>query len=210
MPRLDSQHPGAHKPGKTPHRTAAFREIARDIVHKDRYDRRAGMSVDTAGAIARALERAYVQGFIDAQQQPSPAATDDVPKAGRTSSGRSAEAVEWILIPPRPRDAFWTICLFALGRETPVTENASGHLVAVQRPSGRPGWQLVTHDGLEKPFGHATILPLLRLGLLDPEYEPDRRLVISALGRATWQRFVERGGQFPEDLTSPFGDGDAP
>ena len=66
MPRLDSKHPGAHKPGKTPHRTAAFRETARDIVHKDRYDRRAGMSVDTAGAIARALERAYVQGFVDA------------------------------------------------------------------------------------------------------------------------------------------------
>jgi hypothetical protein len=206
VPRLDSKHPGAHKPGKTPHRTAAFRETARDIVHKDRYDRRAGISVDTAGAIARALERAYVQGFIDAQQ-PSTAATDDVPAADRASSGQS---VEWILIPPRPRDAFWTICLFSLGRETPVTEDASGHLVAVQTPSGRPGWLLVSRDGLEKPFGHATILPLIRLGLLDPEYEPDRRLVISALGRATWQRFVERGGQFPEDLTSPFDDGDAP
>ena len=107
MPRLDSQHPGAHKPGKTPHRTAAFRETARDIVHKDRYDRRAGMSVDTAGAIARALERAYVQGFIDAQQPP-PAATDDVPEAGRTSSGRSAEAVEWILIGIPPE--LWTVC----------------------------------------------------------------------------------------------------
>jgi hypothetical protein len=209
VPRLDSKHPGAHKPVKNPHRTAAFREAARDIVHKDRYDRRAGMSVDTAGAIARALERAYVQGFVDAREPPS-AAVESPLVAGGDSSGRSGKPVEWILIPPRPRDAFWTICLFALGRETPVTENASGHLVAVQRPSGRPGWLLVSRDGLEKQFGHATILPLLRLGLLDPEYEPDRRLVISALGRATWQRFVERGGQFPEDLTSPLGDGDAP
>ena len=164
MPRLDSKLPGAHKPGKNPHRTAAFRETARDIVHKDRYDRRAGMSVDTAGAIARALERAYVQGFIDAQQ-PSTAAIENAPEASRTSSGRSAEAIEWILIPPRPRDAFWTICLFALGREMPITENASEHLVAVQRPSGRPGWLLVSRDGLEKPFGHATILPLIRLGI---------------------------------------------
>lgn len=209
MPRLDSKHPGAHKPVKNPHRTAAFREAARDIVHKDRYDRRAGMSVDTAGAIARALERAYVQGFIDAQEPPS--ATVEIPPGtvGDSTAG-SGQPVEWILIPPRPRDAFWTICLFALGRETPITEKASGHLVAVQTPSGRPGWQLISHSGLEKPFGHATILPLLRLGLLDPEYAPDRRLVISALGRATWQRFVERGGQFPEDLTSPFDDGDTP
>ena len=167
------------------------------------------MSVDTAGAIARALERAYVQGFIDAQQ-PTPATSESAPVASADSSERSGEPIEWILIPPRPRDAFWTICLFALGREMPVTENASGHLVAVQTPSGRPGWQLVTRDGLEKPFGHATILPLLRLGLLDPQYEPDRRLVISALGRATWQRFVERGGQYPEDLTSPSGDGNGP
>ena len=206
MPRLDSKHPGAQKPAKNPHRTAAFREAARDIVHKDRYDRRAGMSVDTAGAIARALERAYVQGFLDAQEPPS--ATVGSPPVATTAE--SDKPIEWILIPPRPRDAFWTICLFALGRETPITEKASGHLVVVQTPSGRPGWKLVSRDGLEKPFGHATILPLLRLGLLDPQYEPDRRLVISALGLATWQRFVERGGQYPEDLTSPSGDGNGP
>jgi len=209
VPRLDSKRPGGHKPVKNPHRTAAFREAARDMVHKDRYDRRAGMSVDTAGAITRALERAYVQGFLDAQEPPS-ATNRSAPMAGGGSSASSGEPVEWILIPPRPRDAFWTICLFALGRETPITEKASGHLVAVQTPSGRPGWRLVSRNGFEKPLGHATILPLLKLGLLDPEYEPDRRLVISELGRATWQRFVERGGQFPEDLTSPSGNEEVP
>ena len=208
MSRLESKHPGARKPAKDPHRTAAFREAARDIVHKDRYDRRASMSVDTAGAIARALERAYVQGFVDAQA-PATATVENPSVADGDSIAGSGKPVEWILIPPRPRDAFWTICLVALGRETPIPEKASGHLVAAQMPSGRPGWQLVLRDGLEKPFGHATILPLLRLGLLDPQYEPDRRLVISELGRATWQRFVERGGQYPEDLTSPSGDGNA-
>ena len=209
MPRLDSKHSGTHKPVKNPHRTAAFREMARDIVHKDRYDRHASMSVDTAGAIARALERAYVQGFVDAQA-PATATVENPPMAGGDSTAGSGKPVEWILIPPRPRDAFWTICLFALGRETPITEKASGHLVAVQTPGGRPGWQLVSSNGFEKPFGHATILPLLRLGLLDPEYEPDGRLVISELGRATWQRFVERGGQYPGDLTSPSDDGNGP
>ena len=46
-----------------PHRKANFREEARGIVAKDRYDRKYGHAVDTAGAIARALERAYKQGF---------------------------------------------------------------------------------------------------------------------------------------------------
>ena len=81
MPRQDSKHSGAHKPAKNPHRAAAFREAARAIVFKDRYDRRAGMSVDTAGAIARALERAYAQGFADAQA-PSPG-HDRKPARGR-------------------------------------------------------------------------------------------------------------------------------
>lgn len=208
MPRQDSKHSGAHKPAKNPHRMAAFREAARAIVFKDRYDRRAGMSVDTAGAIARALERAYAQGFADAQA-PSRGTMENLPEAGRSASGRSAEPLEWILIPPRPRDAFWTICLFTLGRETAIPAKASGHLVAVQTPRGTVGWQLVSRTGIEKPFGRATILPLLRLGLLHAEDEPERCLVISDLGRATWQRFVDRGGQFPEDLTSPFRDSDA-
>jgi hypothetical protein len=90
------------KPGKNPHRTAIFREVARDIVHKDRYDRRAGMSVDTAGSIARALERAYAQGFVDAQKTSWP--TSEISEADGNSPGRSsAEPVEWILIPPPQR-----------------------------------------------------------------------------------------------------------
>ncbi len=80
----------------------------------------------------------------------------------------------------------------------------AGHLCFTALPSGRPGWQLVTRTGHEdKPFGHATLLPLIRLGLLDPVQEPDRRLVVSARGLATWRRFLERGGQFPGDLTGP-------
>ena len=42
-----------------PRRKARFREIARGIVAKDRYNRKYGIAVDTAGAIAQALERAY-------------------------------------------------------------------------------------------------------------------------------------------------------
>ena len=210
MSRRDSRPSGACAPGKNPHRTAAFREAARAIVYKDRYDRKAGFSVDTAGAIARALEKAYAQGFVDGQQ-PSPATTGRMAEADRNSSTASPAPIDWILIPPRTRGAFWTICLCLFGRGTATTAMTSGYLVCVQTPRGTPGWQLVTGSGTEGPFGHTTIQPLLRLGLLDSQEEPTgRRLVISALGRVTWQRFVDRGGQFPDDLTSPSDSGGTP
>jgi len=206
MTRQDPERPGPRRPAKDPHRTATFREAARAIVFKDRDDRRVGLSVDTAGAIGRALERAYVQGFIDAHAPASPApALPETTAAGDDT----ARPVEWVLIPPRPRDAFWTICLSALGRDTAAMPDGAapggaGHLHLTALPSGRPGWQLVTRTGHEdKPFGYSTLLPLVRLGLLDPVQELDRRLVVSARGLATWRRFLERGGQFPGDLTDP-------
>lgn len=197
----DRERSGQRRPSKDLHRTAAFREAARAIVFKDRGDRRAGLSVDTAGAIARTLERAYAQGFADAQAPtPPPEAAPSADAAGAGATG----PVEWVLIPPRPRDAFWTICLFVLGRDPAAMLDGTGHLYPAMTPSGRPGWQLVTHtDREDKPFGQTTLLPLVRLGLLDATQEPDRRLVVSARGLATWQRFLERGGQFPEDLTDP-------
>lgn len=51
------------KPESDPLRRARFREAAREIVAKDRYDRKRGLPVDTGGAIAHAMERAYRQGF---------------------------------------------------------------------------------------------------------------------------------------------------
>ena len=195
MAQSPGERSGPRKPGKTQARTAAFREIARGIVAKDRYDRRAGFSVDTAGAIARALERAYAEGFADAQAPiPSPSA----PILREDAKG----PVEWMLIPPRPRNAFWTICLFILGRDPAVTPDGTGRLDPVHLPNGRPGWRLVT-DRYDKPFGFTTLRPLVRLGLLGPVHAPEPYLVVSARGQATWWHFVERGGQYPEDLTEP-------
>ena len=205
MSKQEPTCPGPRRPAKDPPRTAAFREAARAIVFKDRDDRRAGLSVDTAGATARALERAYAQGFADAQASASPV----VEPSKAIAAGDAAGPVEWVLIPLRPRDAFWTLCLSALGRDTAAMPDGAalggaGHLRLTALPSGRPGWQLVTRTGREdKPFGYNTLLPLVCLGLLDPVQEPDRRLVVSARGLATWRRFLERGGQFPGDLTDP-------
>src|SRR3546814_11802620 len=88
--------PGRLRPD--PRRKARFREIARGIVAKDRYNRKYGIAVDTAGAIAQALERAYRDGVRD-----DPAAAFQAPEQD------DAGPLEWALIPPRPRDAFWSI-----------------------------------------------------------------------------------------------------
>jgi hypothetical protein len=66
----------SRQPAADPIRKARFRETAREIVGKDRTDREYGFAVDTAGAIARAMERAYRQGFADAQSEtPAPPAS---------------------------------------------------------------------------------------------------------------------------------------
>ena len=93
--------PTPRKPSVDPYRKARFREEARGIVFKDRDDRKYGRAVDTAGAIARALERAYRQGFAEAQDSATPKPSVQVPADG---------PLDWVLIPPRPRNAFWSCC----------------------------------------------------------------------------------------------------
>lgn len=182
---------GVRKPVADPISRARFRETARKIVAKDRYDRKYGFTVDTAGAVARAMERAYRDGFEDAQLA-SPAS------AANTASALGAP--DWALIPPRPRAAFWTICLFTLGKGDQVV--GAGYLVPAATGRGTPGWRLVgsSRSFERQPFGEKTILPLLRLGLLARAVDGPERLLVSAVGRVTWWRFLERGGQFPEDL----------
>ena len=90
-----SQRP--RQPNADPLRKIRFREAARAIVAKDRYDRKYGRAVDTAGAIARAMEQAYRQGFETAQLE-RPVPSSKPPDA--------EDALDWVLIPPTPRSAF--------------------------------------------------------------------------------------------------------
>jgi hypothetical protein len=148
--------------------------------------------VDTTGAIARALERAYRQGFAAAQAEaPAP------PKA----VAGTAESLEWALIPPRPRTAFGSLGLSAFDRDD--GPEGAAHLVPATTERGTPGWQLVRPDQPSpgKSIGEKTIRPLLRLGLLEIADGAPARLLISAHGKATWRRFLQGGGQFLEDLT---------
>lgn len=172
-----------------PRRKARFREIARGIVAKDRYNRKYGIAVDTAGAIAQALERAYRDGARD-----DPAAILPAPESGDTGP------VEWALIPPRPRDAFWSICLYTLGRE--ADQPRDGHLAPAVTERGTPGWILVaTGYSPDRVISDRSIGPLVRLGLIELAVDLPVRMIVTEAGKETWVLFCRRGGRYPEDLT---------
>jgi hypothetical protein len=137
------------------------------------------------------MERTYRQGFETAQLE-RPVPSSKPPDA--------EDALDWVLIPPRPRSAFWTVCRFMLGRDG--EQERDGHLVPLITERETPGWQLVMSDGgFEKAIGEKTIVPLVRLGLLENAGDGPKQLLISNRGRATWRLFLQRGGHYPEDLT---------
>jgi hypothetical protein len=179
----------ARIPPADPRRKARFREIARGIVAKDRYNRKYGLAVDSAGAIAQALERAYREGIRVDSYAPAPVAEID-----------DTGPLEWALIPPRPRDAFWTICLFTFGRET--DQPREGYLTSAPTERGTPGWLLVVEGYRpEKPIADRTIAPLVRLRLLGHRPDGSGGLTVTERGAQTWQSFCQQGGRYPEDLT---------
>jgi hypothetical protein len=185
--------PRMSRPDIDPFRKVRFREAAREIVAKDRYDRKYGRAVDTAGAIARAMDRAYRQGFEDAQSE------RPVPSRKPADAGGS---LDWVLIPPRPRSAFWTLCLFALGarRGTGTLWTSHSHDNRAGNPRMATG-PVISDGRFNKTIGEKTILPLVRLGLLEIAGDGPERVLISDRGKATWRLFLQRGGQYPEDLT---------
>jgi hypothetical protein len=177
-----------------PDRKVRFREQARSIVFKDRDDRKYKRPVDTAGAIARALERAWRDGLAAAKDD-----HDAAPPILVAINGD--DALRWHRIPPRPRTAFWTICLWFIGKNASHVDRGS-MLIPGMTSRGTPGWTLIRDPNRtdNDTMGDRTIQPLIRLGLLEPSSQADRRLLVTALGRATWSAFLGRGGQYPEDL----------
>jgi hypothetical protein len=178
-------------------RKSRFRETVRAILRTDRVKRQFGQAVDTAGALARAMEQAYRLGFDDALAVPS--AHTGLP-VGPDAEGQMSDAMSWTSIPPRTRNTFWSICLAALGR-TGRTETPS-HLVPVATRRGTLAWQLVVPDRqtYEKTVGDGTVVTLVRLKLLQHAPVGEPRVTLTDYGIRTWNRFCERGGHWPDDL----------
>ena len=76
-----------------------------------------------------------------------------------------------------------------------------GWLEPAPTERGTMGWRLVI-EGFDpdKVIGNSSIRPLVDLNLVELAEGTEDRLTVSARGRATWERFLTAGGQFPEDL----------
>lgn len=164
-------------------RRSMFREVARHIVKTDRESRKYGVTVDTAGAIARALEQAFKAGAKAGVAALEPRGS---------SNSRARQPQEWLELPPRPRAALWTICLWSLGSDTPPTSELP---VSIRRQSNRWAINVETgpgHDPLTTDYGDRTIRPLVKLDLLEVTDEQGRSLRLTDLARRIWQRAVAK------------------
>ncbi len=172
-------------------RAAAFRDEARDIIRQDRDDRRDGRSVDTAGVVARALERAYRLGFEEAQGEP-----------GRGSRASTSNAGTWELVPRRPRSVvLWHVCLVLLGDGT--RPEVEGRLFPARISAGGSGWRLAAAVdgpalGIGRTFAERDVAVLRRLGLLAAGEGRLGGLALTTLGRTTWRTAVEAAGRYPD------------
>lgn len=171
-------------------RKGEFRETARNILWKDRDNRKFGQSVDTGGAIARALEAAYKLGLAHGAQADTTASQD---KAGEDAP---PESLAWNTIPPRPRAIFERIYSFKW--IVLLVPNA----VPWQKQSDR--WACYWDWGDRKPegqryeladtFSRSTLAPIVRLGLM-VELDIGGRTVLelTPLAAATWARALAAG-----------------
>lgn len=163
------------------HRLAEFKEIARNVVWNDREKRKYGYSVDTAGAITRALEKAYQRGRKE-ERDGAPSYPDRTP----------GSPIEWKLIPSLPRRAFWSVCLFILGRSEKEKPSQGGLELIRDERDGKLRWVIIrswsepNKYDLSFSWGPRAIQTLIKLGLLIPT--EDRKLEISELGKRTWNQ----------------------
>jgi hypothetical protein len=183
-----------------PERNRLFRETARDILSTAKAKRQFGEAVDTAGSVARAMEQAYRLGFDDALSQATGLRAPAAAASGGVAADTGEGAMEWTQIPPRTRSTFWSICLAALGRDQRT--HTPSYLRMIVKPGGAIAWQLVVPDRMtyDKTVGDGTVVTLLRLRLLDHAVSEDPKVVLTDYGIRTWNRFLERGGQWSEDL----------
>jgi len=165
---------------------ALFREVARDIIARDREARKRGITQNTIGEIERAMVKAYVCGqevLLDARMSLRP--LPDAP-------------VDWLEIPPRSREtlSFMTICFsqcWSAARGETAARDRSPDDIETFIEDGRKRWAIV-HGAKrsERSVADGSVAPLIRLGLLaiHPDHV-DRYVLTSAgiaVGKDYWRR----------------------
>lgn len=172
-------------------RKGEFRELARDIVARDREFRKFGRTVNTAGSIVQAMEAAYKLGLAHGSSQAT------APLSQRPREAGPDEAVPWNTIPPRPRSAFASIMRY---KWLVIERNVQ--VGAVQADEVRCYWdwgQDKKHGErfeLARTFSVRTLAPLVRTGLLEPKPlkdAGDRVYAPTAKALATWDGAIADG-----------------
>jgi len=154
-----------------------FREVARDIISRDRHARKCGRTQNTIGEIERAMVKAYVYG--------QEALLDD-----RMSLRRAPDApIDWLEIPPRAREtlSLMTICysqrLAAARGDTAATSTAIPTEIEMFAEGDRKRWAIVRGERRsERSMADGSVAPLVRLGLLAASADLDDRYVLTPAG----------------------------
>ena len=190
---------GKKRPAKAKRPTskmrALFREVARDIIARDRQARKQGITQNTIGEIERAMVKAYVWG--------QEALLDD-----RMSLPRSPEApVDWLEIPPRAREtlSFMTICFsqrWSAARGEAAAPERSPDEIETFIEDDRKRWAIIhCHKRSERSVADGSVAPLVRLGLLAVSCEHADRYVLTSAGIAAGKDYWRRSDA--DDPTLP-------
>lgn len=170
----------------TPRTRALFREVARDIIGRDRDARRSGRTQNTIGEIERAMVKAYRLGQ-DALQDGSKVI-------------ESEGSLDWLEIPSRARDTLeWMTSCFSRRLSAHLAGTSSGDRprqpdeIESFEEKGRKRWVFL-HNGRRstRSIADGSVAPLIRLGLLAPSPDHPARHALTerglAMGENYWQR----------------------
>lgn len=165
---------------------ALFREVARDIVARDREARKGGRTQNTIGEIERAMVRAYVCG-------------QEALLNKREALLPSADAlVDWLEIPPRAREtlSFLTICFshrWSTVRGDASAPNRIPSEIESFIENGRKRWTIVNGETRsERSVADGSVAPLVRLGLLTASSDYADRYVLTPSGIAAGEEYWRR------------------
>lgn len=168
-------------------RKGEFREVARDVVWKDRQSRKGGATVDTGGAITRAMEQAYKLGLKHGEKQ--------LPEGNAISLHPDAPS-PWNSIPPKPRGIYRRILSF--GWIVLLDEDDNPWLPPKDKWACYWDWGEKKQAEERIQFAHAfsvtTLAPIIKMGLMKEHVVEDQVFLIQTeKGKATWKRAIDDG-----------------
>ncbi|WP_417281040.1 hypothetical protein [Celeribacter sp.] len=169
-----------------PQRRAEFKELAREIISKDRAAKKYGASQNTIGEIERALKQAFLDGVT-------------------AGAGIAPEPIKsgliWEQVPPRPRETLASLS-FGFSRRLGTTTIPPR---AIHRflKDGKYRWSFETGEGVpgDRSIADGSARPLIDLGLLAEDPNCANRFELTSAGVELCQDYWRRSDA--DDPTLP-------